>query len=123
MARSGVPLINVVIGNANPDSAGRLRGLLQTDPTIQVLGMAAERSQVLPLLNLDPDIFLLAEDMELHETTTLVRQLLELAPNVQVLLITEDMDPADMRRAVLAGARGILHWPVGSEELLSTVHE
>src|SRR5690242_17802372 len=102
MARSGAPLINIAIADANPDSAARLRALLQEDRHIQVVAVATERSQVLPVVNMEPDIFLLSSNIEPHDTTTLVKQLLELAPHVQVLLVTDERDPADMRRAVLA---------------------
>ncbi|HMA33501.1 MAG TPA: AAA family ATPase [Chloroflexia bacterium] len=123
MALSFNATISVVIADADPEELARTRSLLLQDRGIQILAMAQERSQVLALLDLEPDIFLLAASIEPRDTTTLVKQLLELAPHAQVLLITDDTDPSDMRRAVLAGARGILHKPVTSEDLLSTIHE
>jgi pilus assembly protein CpaE len=123
MAVSFSTTISVAIAEDNPDDMIRTRALLQQDRTIQVIATASDRSQVLPLLEMEPDILLLSANIEPRETTTLVKQLLELAPHAQVLLVTDNSDPGDMRRAVLAGARGILHTPLNGEELLATIHE
>ncbi|HUS13668.1 MAG TPA: AAA family ATPase [Chloroflexia bacterium] len=123
MATPSKSTISVVVADADPADLARMRTLLQVDRNIQVLAVANERSQVLSMLDLEADIFLLSANIEPRDTTTLVKQLLELAPRAQVLLITDDTDPADMRRAVLAGARGILHKPVNGDELLATIHE
>ena len=113
--------ISVVIADADREELARTRALLQPAPVIQVEATASERSEVLLLLDREPDIFLLAANIDPRETTTLVKQLLELAPSTQVLLLADDTDAPDMRRAVLAGARGILRKPLTAEELLGTI--
>jgi pilus assembly protein CpaE len=115
--------ISVVIADADREELARTRALLQQDHRIQVEATAAERNEVLLLLDREPDIFLLAANIDPRETTTLVKQLLELAPSTQVLLLADDTDAPDMRRAVLAGARGILRKPLTAEELLGTILE
>jgi pilus assembly protein CpaE len=115
--------ISVVIADADREELARTRALLQQDHRIQVEATAAERSEVLLLLDREPDIFLLAANIDPRDTTTMVKQLLELAPSTQVLLLAEDTDAPDMRRAVLAGARGILRKPFTAEELLGTIRD
>ena len=115
--------IRVVIADADPDSLARTRAILLQDDAIQIIGTAPEHSEVLHLLDLEPNIFLLATSIDPHNTTALVKQILELTPRTQVLLVTEDAASVDMRRAMLAGARGILQAPLQAGELLSTIHE
>ena len=121
--RQASTTISVVIADAEREDLARARALLHQDHRIQVEATASERSEVLLLLDREPDIFLLAANIDPRDTTTMVKQLLELAPSTQVLLLAEDTDAPDMRRAVLAGARGILRKPLSAEELLGTILE
>jgi pilus assembly protein CpaE len=116
-------IINIVIADADPDDLARTRALLLQDRNIQVVATATERNQVLPLLELEPEIFLLSSNIDPRDTTTLIKQLLELSPSTQVLLVTDSNDTSEMRRAVVAGARGILHKPIGPDELIGTIRE
>lgn len=123
MSNASSAPIRVVIADADADSMARTRSILLQDDAIGVIGTAAEHSEVLPLLDLEPNIFLLATSIDPHNTTALVKQILELTPRTQVLLVTEDVATVDMRRAMLAGARGILQTPLHASEVLSTIHE
>ena len=123
MSQPSTAPIRVVIADADVDSLARTRSILLQDDDIGVIGIAAEYSEVLLLLDLEPNIFLLATSIDPHNTTALVKQILELTPRTQVLLVTEDVASVDMRRAMLAGARGILQAPQHAGELLSTIHE
>ena len=96
-------IINIVVADADPDDLARTRALLLQDRNIQVVATATERNQVLPLLELEPEVFLLSSNIDPRDTTTLIKQLLELSPSTQVLLVTDSNDTSEMRRAVVAG--------------------
>ncbi len=115
--------IRVAIAETDVVEIGRIRALLEADPHMNVVGTAQDRGQ-LPLLQpLDPDIVLLSTRLAPDDTPSLVKQFFELTPNAQVLLLAPAGTEPDIRRAMLAGARGILHLPLGADELLSTIRE
>src|SRR5205085_2059949 len=99
------------------------RALLLQDATIQIVALVSERAQVPALCELAPELVLLSTNIAGPDTPVLVKQLLELSPGTQVLLITDGGAGMEMARAVLAGARGILPKPLVAAELLGTIHE
>jgi len=115
--------IRVAIAEANEGDLSRERSILLQDRAIQVVATMSERSQLSVALDTEPDIFLLSTNVEPYETAALVKQLLELSPHTQVVLVTEPNDPIDLRRTMLAGTRAILQKPLGVDDLLHTVRE
>src|SRR5690242_2857150 len=94
--------IRVVIADANEGDLARARSILLQDRAIQVVATMSERSQLAMALDTEPDIFLLATTIAPSETPGLVKQLLELSPHTQVVLIIEPNDGVDLRRTMLA---------------------
>jgi pilus assembly protein CpaE len=115
--------IQIVIADADPVELSRTRALLMRDSGMQVAGSTSERNDVLRLLDSEPSILLLTTNIETHDISALIRQALETSPRTQVLLVVEDTATVDLRRAMLAGARGILQHPLHPLELLNTIHE
>jgi pilus assembly protein CpaE len=115
--------MRVVIADANEGDLARARSILLQDRAIQVVATMSERSQLALALDTEPDIFLLATTIVPVETPGLVKQLLELSPHTQVVLITEPNDGVDLRRTMLAGARAVVQKPLGVDDLLNTVRE
>jgi pilus assembly protein CpaE len=115
--------IRVAIAEADEGDLARERSILLQDRAIQVVATMSERSQLAVVLDTEPDIFLLSTNIEPHTTSTLVKQLLDLSPNTQVVLVTEPNDPIDLRRTMLAGARAVLQKPLGVDDLINTVRE
>jgi pilus assembly protein CpaE len=115
--------IRVAIAEADEGDLARERSILLQDRAIQVVATMSERSQLAVVLDTEPDIFLLSTNIEPHTTSTLVKQLLDLSPNTQVVLVTEPNDSIDLRRTMLAGARAVLQKPLGVDDLSNTVRE
>jgi pilus assembly protein CpaE len=123
MTHAATSAIRVVIADENPDQMARTLSLLRGDRDMVVVGTAGDPSAALALLDEEPDVVLLASSLARDATPTLVRRITEYAPYTNVLLITHNVSPAEMSRAALSGARGVLSWPLGGDELLRTVRE
>jgi pilus assembly protein CpaE len=115
--------IRVAIAEAIDGDLARARSILLQDRAIQVVATMSDRSQLSVALDSEPDIFLLSTNVEPYETAALVKQLLELSPHTQVVLVTEPNDSIDLRRTMLAGARAVLQKPLGGDDLRNTVRE
>jgi pilus assembly protein CpaE len=115
--------IRVAIAEADEGDLARARSILLQDRAIQVVATMSERSQLSVVLDSEPDVILLSTTVEPHEPATLVKQLLELSPQTQVVLVTEPNDAIDLRRTMLAGARAVLQKPLAGDDLRHTVRE
>lgn len=86
-----------------------LRGLLETDPTITVVGEAANGRDAIRLVaRLHPDLLLLDLNMPQMSGMTVLRQLFEDASPVRTLLLVADADDSEVIDALELGARGVL---------------
>jgi pilus assembly protein CpaE len=115
--------ITVAIAEADPDHLARLRVLLLQDRHVRIIATATDRNQTFTLAEAAPDICLLSTTVAPRDSLILVRQLLDLAPDMQVLLVTELGDGVDVASAMLAGVRGILYKPLDPEDVLNTVRD
>jgi len=115
------PVIRLLIVDDHPMVREGLRSMLAGE-RMEIVGEAANgREAVQTLTETSPDVVLL--DLELPDTNglTLLRRIREIAPDVQVLVLTMHEDPARVRQAVQAGAAGYVLKGVDRAELLASV--
>jgi DNA-binding NarL/FixJ family response regulator len=86
-----------------------LRRILETQPQIEVVAEAADGREALRLAeNCQPDVAVVDITLPLLNGIELTRQLRRVLPRTRVLILSMHSDPAYVRRALEAGARGYL---------------
>lgn len=118
---TGRRVLRVLVADDNPVVLRGVVTVLDTDPTVQVVGEATDGRRAVELArSLRPDVALFDVRMpglDGVEATRLV------AATVPVLLLTYDDRPGTIAAALAAGARGYLvHGRFGLPELLRAVH-
>lgn len=101
-----------------------LRALLNTDPTLEVVGEGRDvATGVQTCLRLRPDVALL--DIRLPDGTgfDVCRQILKNLPDVRVLILTSVADDTLVDEAIRAGAHGYLLKEIDSRGLVSAIHD
>lgn len=131
MSATVLPPIQIAIADANPSDLAEIERMVQQDSGLHVVGRTTDVQDMLALLALEPDVVICAANLAPADPAALVKKIVETAPGAQVVLIHRATagDSLDaslatlLERAVLAGARGILHKPVEARLLLSTIHQ
>lgn len=86
-----------------------IKKLLECDPTITVVGQAANGADAFKLArDLRPDILFLDLLMPVMAGLPALRELATLTPPVRTVLLTADVGDADIAGALQLGARGVL---------------
>jgi DNA-binding NarL/FixJ family response regulator len=123
-----MPPVRLIIVDDHPIVRDGLRGIFTADDGFEVVGEAADGPEALAVaLRTDPDVVLLDLRMPKMSGAEVIRRLREQAPGIHVLVLTtydndadvlpaieqgatgyllKDTPRADLRRAVLAAARG-----------------
>ena len=96
-----------------------LRAMLESDPEVEVVAEASNGSEAVDLATrLAPDLVLMDLRMPDLDGVAATKQLRDVAPSVQVLVLTTYDTDADILRAIEAGATGYLLKDATREELL-----
>ena len=85
-----------------------LRLLLQREPGLSVIAEARTKQEAVEAARNRPDIILLDLDLGSCNGTDLLPELMEIAPDARVLVLTGVLDPELHLRAVCLGALGIV---------------
>jgi DNA-binding NarL/FixJ family response regulator len=86
-----------------------LRMLIESQPTMSVIGMASNRSEALEQVKrATPDLILLDLDLAGEDALSFVPELSEAATNARILILTALTDAEVHRRAVRLGALGVV---------------
>ena len=112
-------MIRVLVVDAAADAQQHVAAALAPLPDVELLGPATTGEQAIELIpSLRPDIVLLSMDdgaAEMAETIS------SRFPLVSVIMTSRDGDAAQLRRAMLAGARSFLVKPLDPPELIETI--
>jgi DNA-binding NarL/FixJ family response regulator len=99
-----------------------LRAMLEGEPSVEVVGEAADGEAVMYLAGeLLPDIVLLDIGMPGLDGIEVTRRLSKLLPQIQVLILTVYEDESLLREAIRAGASGYVVKRAAEEELIAAI--
>lgn len=115
-----IPL--VLVDDSEVVRAG-LRALLGTEPTLTIVGEAANVADgVATVVRLKPHVVLL--DIRLPDGTGFAacRQILQQTPETRVLILTSNADDRTINEALAAGAHGYLLKEIDGRGLVQAIH-
>ena len=114
--------IRVLIVDDLPETRENVRKLLQFESDIEVIGQAGNGEEAIDMAHqLQPDIILMDINMPGIDGIGASQQISEIAPNVQIIIMSVQSDPNYLRRAMMAGARDFLTKPFGGDELTAAI--
>jgi pilus assembly protein CpaE len=116
--------ISILIAQSDDLAREELIRILSAAEDMEVVGAIRDGDAAIALARkLDPDIVLVDYDLlgkDGIETTEAISTML---PTAAVILLSTDMHPDVLRRAMVAGARQFLQIPPAPEELLRTIYQ
>jgi two-component system response regulator NreC len=101
-----------------------LRRLLETEPGLEVMGEASNAEEsVAQMSTRRPDVLILDVVLPGRSGLDTLVEILEAAPGAKVLVLSQQGDPAHVRRAFTAGATGYLLMEAADSELMHAIRE
>jgi DNA-binding NarL/FixJ family response regulator len=114
--------IRLVIADDHPVVREGLRAVLDAEADVEVVGEAADGSEVLGLVeSFQPDLVLMDLQMPDLDGVAATRRIRKDHEAVEVLILTTYDTDADITRAVAAGATGYLLKDASREELMQAI--
>ena len=114
--------IRVLIVDDLPETRENVRKLLQFESDIEVIGQAGNGEEAIEMARqFQPDIILMDINMPGVDGIGASQQISEIAPMVQIIIMSVQSDPNYLRRAMMAGARDFLTKPFGGDELTAAI--
>ncbi len=108
MLESGRDDIRVVLVDGLELFLDGLCALIESEPGLTVVGRAADRSEALDAVRLQPDIILIELVLGKESSLDFLSDLLRIAARARVLIVTEVEDEELQLRAVRLGAMGVV---------------
>lgn len=101
-----------------------VRLLLNAQPDLEVVGEAGQAAEVLPVSrSLQPDVVVLDLSLPGGPSLPLIRELQAIVSHPQVLILSMHDDPAYVRAALGAGARGYVVKTLNVDDLLRAIRD
>ncbi|MGH2780186.1 MAG: response regulator [Thermoleophilaceae bacterium] len=115
-------LVRVVIADDHPVVRSGIRGMLASDPGVEVVGEAGDGPEAVALaLRERPDVVLMDLRMPELDGASATAEIRARRPETQILVLTTYDTDADIVRAIEAGAIGYLLKDVPHEEITRAV--
>ena len=115
--------VRVLIADDHPIFRDGLRALLATDSTIQLVGEAADGTDVQHMVGeLQPDIVLMDLHMPDVDGVAATRKIVQTNPHVAIIVLTMFDDDDSVFAAMRAGARGYLLKGTKQADLIRAIH-
>jgi DNA-binding NarL/FixJ family response regulator len=112
----------LLIVDDHPVVRDGLRGMLETQPYLEVVGEASDGTEALKLAaELEPDLVLMDLRMPGMDGVTATREIKNHQPRIQVLVLTTYDSDADILPAIEAGATGYLLKDTSRDELYRAI--
>ena len=118
------PQIRVAIADDHPIVRAGVRGILSSDRSIQVVGEAEDGQSAVALIRKGGvDVLLLDLAMPGRAGLSLLRQVLDEAPELRVIVFTAYDPVSQKERALALGASGYLAKDARPAEILEAIHQ
>ena len=99
-----------------------LRGFLELDPALEIVGEAANGQEALAMArSLEPDVVLMDLLMPVMDGIEATRQIRRRLPDVEVVALTSVLEDASVTGAIRAGAIGYLLKTTDADELCEAI--
>jgi two-component system, NarL family, response regulator LiaR len=114
--------IRLFIADDHPMIRSGLTAMVRSEPDLELVGEAGNGADAVALLPaLAPDVVLMDLMMPKLDGIEVIRQLKPKLPETRFLMLTSLVDPAQIRRAIDAGASGYLLKNASSQELVTVI--
>ncbi len=114
--------VRILIADDHGVLRAGLRALLNAEPDLEVVGEAADGHETLRLTReLDPDVVLLDLSMPGPGGIEITRQVKRALPDTRVLILTVHEDESLLREAIRAGAAGYIIKRAVESELINAI--
>jgi two-component system nitrate/nitrite response regulator NarL len=119
---SQAAVVRIVVADDHPTFREGLTRLIETQPGLQVVGLAADGEEALQkVTELKPDLLLLDQAMPRMDGLVAVRELRERSLPVRVILVTAAIERAEIATALQLGAQGVVLKESASEILFKGI--
>ncbi len=115
--------VRLIVADDNERLRETARELLETDPNIDLLGLAEDGEQAVQLAHqFEPDVILMDIQMPRMDGIEATRRIRNLLPNVKVVIWTVFGDDQHVFEAIKAGAIGYLLKDGPAKEIIEGIH-
>ena len=116
--------IRVLIADSSEERREDLRAMLASDPEVEVVDLAsAGQETLLKAQSLRPDIVLLSDNLGGQDGFDTSERLMMAGMPPETILLCAKIEPETLRRAMRAGARECLTYPLGPGELRACIRQ
>ena len=116
-------MIKVLIADDHAIVRTGLRALINSEPTMKLIGEATGGYEVIDLVGkTQPDILILDLSMPDLDGIEVTKKIKNLFPDIRILILTIHEDEALLRAALKAGAGGYILKHAAEAELISAIH-
>jgi DNA-binding NarL/FixJ family response regulator len=115
--------VRVALADDHPIILSGLRGLIQGEPDLELVGEASDGLLALELIREKmPDIAVVDISMPELNGLSVAKRILQVAPSVQLIALTQHEDRAYVKQAFDAGFRGYVLKRSAADNLVHAIH-